>query len=250
LVFLGLAALYGVGFTLMCLMVMEGDYPPPPPDELARSRRDVVAAVIAYCRQSFANPHYLWIYFSTMFAAVSFGAVNSFSVFYAKSIGLGLFRYGEYQALTYFISLVLAYPLGALADRVHPLRVGIAVMLVYAAVTLWGGMFATTPQTFAVGFIAHGVASGAFYTVQIPIFQRLLPHATFGQHFAAATLIERLGFVILPPTVGAVLDATGNDYRITFTSAGLLAVAAFATLLVVHRRFARLGGSRGYIAPE
>jgi MFS family permease len=252
IVFIGLAVLYGVGFSLMCLMVKEGEYPPPPPDSLTQTRRtgDVIAAMVAYCRQSFADPHYLWIYIGTMFAAVSFGAVNSFSVFYAKSIGLGLVRYGEYQALTYMISLVLAYPLGALSDRIHPLRVGIAVMGMYAAVTLWGGMFATTPQTFAIAFISHGVASGAFYTVQIPIFQRLFPQGKFGQHLSAAKLLERLGFVILPPAVGLLLDATGNEYRYTFASAGVIAVVAFLSLLVVYRSVMRMGGTRGYIAPE
>ena len=251
LVFLGMAGLYAVGFTLMCFMVKEGDYPPPD-DSLDgfRGRGGVFAAVAAYIRESFARPHYLWIYTAVMLGLIAFGPVNSFSVFYAKSIGLGVAGFGKYLALTYLISMILAYPLGALADRLHPLRVGIAVMGVYAVVALWGGIYATTPATFAVAFVAHGVASGAFYTVQVPIFQRLFPRAKFGLHFSAANLVRGLGFVIVPAYVGRILDASGHVYRHTFTASGIVAVAAFVALLLFHRRFMRMGGPKGYIAPE
>jgi MFS family permease len=251
LVFLGMAVLYGIGFTLMCVMVKEGEYPPPDePLDRWRERGGVFAAIEAYVRESFARPHYLWIYAAVMLGLISFGPVNSFSVFYAKSIGLGVVGYGEYLALTYFISMILAYPLGALADRLHPLRVGIAVMAIYAAVTLWGGIFATTPTTFAIAFVGHGVASGAFYTVHVPIFQRLFPRAKFGLHFSAANLVRGLGFVIVPAVVGRLLDKTGHVYRYTFTASGLVAVAAFVVLLLFHRRFMLMGGPKGYVAPE
>lgn len=253
LVFFGLAALYGVGFTLMCLMVKEGRYPPPPAPLVRQGRREggwLLAAAIGYFRECFRNPHYLWIYIATTLAALSFGPVNSFGLFYAKSVGLGLERYGKYLALTYVISFAMSYPLGALADRVHPLRVGIVSMAAYAAVTLWGGVFATTPGSFAVAFVGHGITSGAFFTVQVPIFQRLLPASKFGQFYSAANLLVNLGFIVLPPTVGLALDAMGSGYRLTFLTSGILGVLAFLSLIVVYRRFMRMGGPAHYVAPE
>jgi MFS family permease len=216
----------------------------------AENGQGTIASIIAYFRESFSSRHYVLIYVATTLAALAFAPVNSFAVLYARSIGLGMERYGKYLALTYVISFVLSYPLGALADRLHPLRVGIATLLIYAAVALWGGIFAHTPATFALAFVGHGVVSGAFYTVQVPIYQRLLPASKFGQFYSAANLLVGLGFVVLPAVVGLLLDATGNVYRYTFLSGGLLALAAFASLIVVYVRFMRMGGPKGYVAPE
>ena len=240
-----------VGFTLMCLMVREGQYPPPPePLTTPGEPPGTIASVIAYFRESFSNPHYVWIYVATTLAALAFAPVNSFAVLYAKSIGLNMARYGKYLVLTYIISFILSYPLGALADRFHPLRVSIATLILYGVVGFYGGVFAHTPTTFAVAFVAHGVVSGLFYTVQVPVYQRLLPAGKFGQFYSAANLLVGLGFVILPPAIGFMLDVTGNVYRYTFLSGGVLSVLAVASLLAVHTRFMRMGGPKGYVAPE
>ena len=250
-IFLGLAILYAVGFTLMCLMVKEGQYPPPPePLTTPGEPPGTIASIIAYFRESFSSWHYVLIYIATTLAALAFAPVNSFAVLYAKSIGLGMERYGKYLVLTYIISFILSYPLGSLADRFHPLRVCIVTLVLYTAVGFYGGFFARTPQSFAIAFVAHGVVSGLFYTVQVPVYQRLLPAGKFGQFYSAANLLVGLGFVILPAAIGLMLDATGNVYRYTFLSGGLIAVTAAVTLLAVHARFMRMGGPKGYVAPE
>lgn len=247
-IFIGVALLYAVGVTLMCLKVKEGAYPPPEP--MTRRKGIPLAPVWAYFKDTFSNPHYRWIYVATTLATLAAGPVNTFSVFYAKSLGMDMGLYGKYLALTYVISFCLSYLLGWLADRFHPLRIATLSIGLYAAAMLLGGVFARTPGTFAVAFVAHGVLSGCLFTTIVPTFQLLFPKARFGEFYSASGLLSSLTFVALPPAVGAMLDATGHVYRYTFLTSGVVALLGFLGLLVVHQRFMALGGPKGYVAPE
>jgi MFS family permease len=239
-VFLGLAVLYAIGFTAMCLRVREGQYPPPEPMPMNERRDGAFAPVVAYFKESFSNPFYVWLYAGTTLAALAFVPVNSFTVLFARSLGMSMETYGRYLALTYVISFALSYGLGWLADRFHPLKVGIVSIALYAVAMIYGGLFATTPKTFAAAFVLHGVVSGCFFTVQVPIFQRLLPAAKFGQLFSAANLLLQLGSVLLPLTMGRYLDVTGNVYRHTFLAGGVIALLGTVSLIEVQRRAKRL----------
>jgi MFS family permease len=250
-IFIGLALLYGLGFILMCVFVREGNYPPPDPRP-PRPRGNIVDVVKsvgewvkAYFRECFADRYYLWIYGAMMLGAMAFGPVNSFGVLYAKSLGVPMAAYGNLLVITYMISFALSYALGWAADRFHPLRVGAWSMALYAAANLWAGFVATTPATFAVAFVAHGVISGCFYTVQVPIFQRLFPVAKFGQLYSAANLVGGSGLVLVPAAAGLMLDETGYVYRYTYLFGGWIALFGFVTMLVVDRMRARREGHSG-----
>jgi MFS family permease len=249
-IFLGLGTLFGLGFTLMCLRVKEGEYPPPPPPgpRLSLARR-LVDPVRAYLAECFAQPYYLWVFLALMLGNLAGGPVNSFSVFYAKSLGLDMTYYGRLLVVTYSCSLALSFFIGWLADKFHPLRLGIASLAAYAALMLWGAWAATDPRWFAIAFVAHGVLTGIFFTGTASLGQRLFPRAKFAQFASAAGILGALGYLVLPAALGAYLDATGRAYRHTFALSGLLALLGLSAFLVVWRRFRALGGPRDYVAP-
>lgn len=244
-IFLGVGLLYGVGFPLMCLNITEGKYPPPAP---AADR--VGAGMVTYVRECYGQSYYMLLFAGMTLAAVSFGPVNAFSVFYAKSVGMSMDSYGKYLALTYAISLVLSYFLGVLADRFHPLRTSIAAAVLYAGAMFWGGFAADTPAAFAVAFVLHGVLSGVYATVSASLGQRLFPRAKFAQFASAGGILTAVAFFVTPALVGGILDASGHAYRITFWAAGILAAGAVFVLLAVEARFRKLGGPTGYHPPE
>lgn len=249
-IFLGLGLLYGVGFTLMCLFVKEGAYPAPPPPAPRRSLGErFVKPVRDYFRECYANPYYLWVFLALMLGTLAAGPVNTFSVFYAKSLDMSMDRYGNLLVITYGCSLVLAFFLGWLADRFHPLRLGIATLAAYAAVMIWGGFAATTPETFSVAFVAHGVLTGTFFTGTASIGQRLFPRSKFAQFSSAAGIVAGFGFMALPPALGYFLDATGRVYRHTFALSGILSALALVSFVIVFLKWRRLGGDRDYQAP-
>lgn len=247
-IFLATGLFYGIGFTLMCLMVREGEYPPPPP--LSESAvPGPVAAIRTYFRECFTTPYYVLLFLGLVVSQIAFAPFNSFGIFFARQAGLELEEYGRYLSASFVVSFVLAYFLGALADRFHPLRTGIACIGLYALVAFAGGLFVEDATTFAIAFVGHTVISGAYFTSTASIGQRLYPRLKFAQFASAAGLINGIFYITLPPTMGFLLDASGSNYNLTLFAGGLLAALGFGILLVVHSQFMRFGGPKNYVPP-
>ena len=243
-IFLGIALVYGAGFTSMCLKVKEGDYPAVPP-----GGGHPLASLKQYCRECFGNSYYLWFFATFGLPYVAFAPVNLFNIFFAKSIAMNLGSFGKYLALTYVISICLAYGLGSLADRFHPLRVSLFSIALYACVTLWGGLFARTPETFAIALVGHGVASGMWMTSVAGLPQVLLPKSRFAQFHSAIYITMNLGIMIYNPFMGLILDHFGHNYRLTYLAASVLSLLAFISGIILYRKFLNLGGMANYRAP-
>lgn len=250
-IFLGVGLLFGVGFSIMCLMVKEGEYPPPAPREPGAGSfsKSFLVPAKTYLRECYANPFYIWVFLALMLGGVMAMPVNTFSVFYAKSVGLDMDRYGQLLVITYCFSLVLSYVLGWLADRFHPLRIGLVALVLYAITMIWGGFMATEAKVFSIVFVIHGVLTGTYFTGTASLGQRLFPRAKFAQFASAAGILGAVGFMLVPPALGWFLDSTGQVYRYTFLLGGLLAVLAAAAHVIVLSKFKQLGGDRDYRPP-
>jgi len=250
-IFLAIAAVYGVGFTIMCLKVKEGEYPPPPqPEWIPGAAGGFLPAVQTYFKECFGKSYYLWFFAMMATAALAYGPVNVFCLFYAKSINVSVDFYGKCLALTYVISLVLAYPLGALADRFHPMRVSLATLGLYAITALWGGLYARDAVTFGIAFTAHGVLAGAYFTASASMGQKLLPRSRFAELMSASGIVASLCYISVAFLSGIILDHTGHVYRYTFYAGAGIAAVAVMLNLIMHRKFIALGGSKNYVAPE
>jgi MFS family permease len=247
--FAAIGTLYGVGVVMMCLMVKEGEYPPPP-DVQPGERKNFFAAVKVYFKECFSKPYYLWLFIGMTLSGMCFAPINIFSSLFAHSLGISMKRYGNYVGTCYIISGCLAYPLGVLVDRLHPLRMVILALALYAAAMLGGIFYATTPTRFLIALMVHTVLSGCYYTTSASLGQRLLPHSRFAQFASAAGLVSSAASIVLPLLFGYALDLSGSQYRYTFLMSSSLAVVAAILMLTVHTRFMRLGGPQAYVAPE
>lgn len=263
LIFIWIAIVFGVGFTLMCLMVREGKYPPPtdyPDDHRAGG---FFSAVQVYFRECFSQPYYLMIFITGTLAGLAFSPINSWSLLYAKQLSLGLgnwevggigighwrLGYGGILTLTYICSLGLAYPIGSLVDRFHALRVSIAAMLLYGCSSGISFFLISNSERFGWALLVHGVLSGTYFTAAASIGQHLLPRSRFSQFASASGLVSATAGLIVGPFLGAVLDWTGSNYRITFLFSSLFAFAAVTMWSLVYRRFMAMGGPGAYVAP-
>lgn len=247
-ILVGIGTVYGVGFMLMCLRVKEGEYPPPAEMD-AGQPPGFVAAVRTYARECFTQPYYLLVFVAMGLANLSFTPVNLFSIYSAESFGLSMEAYGKYVVVMYAISLVLAYPLGWMADRVHAIRMGLGAIAVYAVLMVVGWYGIVGPRSFGVVFLVHGVVSGCYFTGAAALAQMLFPKLKFAQFASAGALLLALANIGFGPLMGRLLDWLGHDYRYTFGVGALVALTALVFNLVVYRRFMALGGPKGYVAP-
>jgi len=249
-IFLGMGALYGIGFLSMCLNVKEGEYPARLPMDAGRNLHGTFQAVKTYFQECFGNTYYWWYFCATAVAGMATGPVNLYSIFYATSVHMAPGTYGNCLTLTYAVSLILAWPLGWLADNVHPLRIGIVVLFLYALVTLWGGIFANDSQMFAIALVAHGVVAGTWATAMASLGQRMLPKAEFAQFASAGGIIGSVAWITLAPVSGYFLDRLNHDYRYTFFMGFTLSVLGLIGFIIVHAKFMAQGGPKNYVAPE
>ncbi len=249
-IFIGIGLLYGVGFTVMCLKVKEGTYPPPPDEPLPGSAGGFFSAAKVYFRDCFGHSYYLWFFGVMSLCAIAGSPVNLFSVFYARSVNMSMGDYGTCLALTYLISLVLAYPLGALADRFHPLRVSLVAMGLYVLTSLWGGLYADNARNFGIIFVVHGVLMGTYFTASASLAQKLLPRQRFAELNSACGILISVTSIVVPPSIGLLLDQSGHVYRYTFYAGAGISVVALACGGVLYRKFMALGGPSSYRPPE
>jgi MFS family permease len=251
LIFLGTGALFGLGFTLMCLKVKEGEYPPVLPMDKRRDIRGLLHATKTYFQECFSVPYYRWIFAYGAVAAQLTAPIAPFIFYFSKSPGINLATdsFGKYQALTYVFSLCLAYPLGAIADRFHPIRATMCALALYAMGTLWGALYARDQTTFTIAFVLNGVLAGVYFTVSASMGQRLLPRAEFAQFSSAGGIISGISGMVFTPLMGLCLDSVHHNYRYTFLISAILSVVALIGLTIVHREFMKLGGPDHYKAP-
>lgn len=243
--FLGIAAVYFVALMVMCAFVKEGAYPPPPAEA-----HGVAHKVRAYVRECGQVPFYRSVFITMAVAALAFIPVNIFSLFAAKSYGIETGAYGKSLALTYVISFGLAFPIGWLTDRFHPMRTGFVTLVLYGVAMFFALWLVRGPETFLVMFVVHGVASGMYFTATAGLLPVLFPRLQFSQFFSATNIfINALG-MIAPPIFGKVMDLTHHNYRLMFLFAGLIAFTGGACWLRLNRGFHRHGGVKGYAPPE
>jgi len=249
LILVGLGTVYGLGLAVMCCFVREGEYPPPDmsTEGGAPGLRE---AIKTYARECFTHSYYWWIFAWLALSGLMSWPVNLYSVYAAESFGLSMETYGRYLVATYACSLVLAYPLGWLADRLHPIRVALVSLGLYGVVMSIGFFRITGPGSFGVIFLLHGVLGGCYFTGAAAINQVLFPKSKFAQFASAAGLIGAVVNIGFGPLLGLLLDRLGRDYHYTFGIGGLLGLASFVVGLAVYRRFNALGGTKNYVAPE
>jgi MFS family permease len=242
-----IGALYGIGFTVMCLRVKEGEYPPPAPVEAANP---VLLALKDYWHGCFSRPYYLLVFLFLGLANLAFVPVNLFGIFAAQTYGMTMETYGRYLVVTYLCSFSLAYPLGWCADRWHSLRIGLAALAIYTLAMGVGFLMITDARSFGWFFLAHGVLSGAFFTAIASLPQMLFPRIRFAQFAAAAGLVAALFNISLGPLLGGWMDWLGNQYRYVFLVGSCIGLVGFLLGLWLHARWQSFGGRQNYQAPE
>jgi len=235
-----IAAIFAAGFLLLCAGVREPSYPPP-----AAERRSLLGRLRA---EREGAP---W-FFILLFAAVGMAVIcvlpvniNGYNAMAQFNVDRG--SYGQAIALTYCISILLAWPLGWLADRVHPMRIGLVTLALYAIGMLLAWMFVSSRESYLFWLVVHGVLAGVFLTGTASLLPLVLPRERFSELAAFSASVTAILAMFLAAGTGFVLSWSGKDFRLIFLVSGLTATCAvvlWATAMNAHER--RAGSLRSY----
>lgn len=262
LMFALIGLLFGGGFTLMCLKVKEGNYPPPPVDEalleasgtgfipwLVSFLRRFFHAAGTYLRECYSHPYFLMMFAMFVLAGLTFNPINSFSYRYAMQLKMSDGDYGFLIAVSYLVSLTIAFPLGMTVDKVHAFRAAIFTMGLYTITMLLGSLFVHDAPSFGWAFIGHTILSGTYFTCAASLPQQLYPRSKYSQYASAGGILGSLAGLAFAPSIGGVMDLTNNNYHLTFWFGLVLSILTIALMLLLYRRFNAYGGRQAYLAP-
>ena len=258
--FFAVAILYGAAFMMMTWKVKEGEYPPPAPVV----RTSLLTWVRVFAAQCLSHKIYRLVFAYSGILAFA-GSIGMFTIFMAQSVGVTLDQYGKVIGAAGFVGMLLMYPMGALVDRFHPLRVMLAAKISFCAVTsvLFVFLFwEFSPQTafwIYAGAAAIAIPVNVANTAaSLPMVMQIFPKENFGQFCAANAMAGCVGGIAGGLAAGIFLDfiktfcAPGSTFYYRFVPVWqfLLMFLGIGMLLLVIREWKRLGGDATYAPPD
>jgi len=227
-ILVAIALIFGLTIPLMCLMVREGDYPPPAvQDDAARGRLTLARTQLLQCC---AQRRILWAFAAFMLAAVTFVPFNTFSLHYALGLGLSRTELGELTATAYAVSIFSAIAIGWLVDRRGAVRVAAAMMLLYCAIALGGWLLVDGAASFRYFYVTHVICSGAYFTAAAAMPLALFSREEFVRYNSSKDIAVACANILVGSCIGPLLDHSGHDYRLTLGSAAVFSLLALGCL--------------------
>lgn len=247
--FLILSAVFGSSMVVLALFIREGEYPPPPPRPKGNALQKSWQSSIAFIKDCWGNPYYRWVMAMLCIDDIAFNSVNLYSLLHAKSLDMSLQTYGTCLSAQYIIGLLLAYPIGALADRYHPFRVSAVFLFLYGLGALWSGLYISDTTTFVIGFMLHGIFATSYNTAAASMGYRMLARSKYMILAAGQGIVGTVITMLVMPMLGYLLDATDSQYRYSYLVGAGYVLLGLPLYVIVYRKFLALGGPNHYVAP-
>ena len=259
-IFVGAALLYLVGFGMACLMIKEGEYPPPEGENDSSGKG--LKGIKTFFRESFSHKFYWFKFLSTSFSAIV-GAIGMFSIFFNREMGLSLDQIGKINAIGSIAMMAAMYFMAIFVDRWHPLRIWV-YGVVFGVLSNFMSMvwiFVTLPGNYFfwmnLGNVLIGTFLGALVGVAgLPSEMRIFPQSRFGQFCSAQAMLRSIFSMISGILAGLFIDLVrnlchGSDYAYRFIFLWITVFSAISAIFTikVYREWYRLGGDRHFHPP-
>lgn len=184
------------------------------------------------------------------------GSLNGDLHLWDIDAGVSLYKGGRMGSFFGIVGLLLAYPLGSLVDRYHPIRIMIFGSLLVA------------PLPFISYFVVHDYMSlvwlevfkvpvfGLVGAAGIPLLISLFPREKFGQMCSANGLVKQASMLVLGPIGAVFMDYVTqktlltDNFRYGFLWQGFGFTLYALALMLIYWQWKKLGGDKGYVAPE
>ncbi|MFI6702196.1 nitrate/nitrite transporter [Streptomyces sp. NPDC050509] len=236
------SALAGVVVLVLLLLFLkdhpEGHEPPPAEHAGAAYVRKQIAA-------SWREPGTrlgMWVHFTTQFPAMFFLLLWGMP-FLVEAQGLSRAVAGELLTLIVLSNMVVGLVYGQVIARHHAARVPLALGTVGATALVWATIV-TYPGDHAPMSLLITLCAvlGACGPASMIGFDFARPANPPGRQGTASGIVNMGGFTASMTTlfaVGVLLDATGDNYRIAFSSVFVLQAIGIVQILRLRSRTAR-----------
>ena len=245
-----IGGLYFTAFTLLCLFVKEGKYPPV--TDRVETKEGVLKKakeyIQLYFRECYSHRIFTMLFITTGLTQASCICRNMFNLLFAtKELGMTAGEYGKVIAWGSLVAAVVVLPIGRIMDKVHPIRVFLFSGFVVIVMNFWGYFFVHDAKSFTI----IGISIALIYAIQFlsmtPLLIALVPTEKFGQFSSANSMINCLIMLFASYLGGFCTDLFG--YRMIFVWDFILTVAATGTLLFVFHEWQKFGGQKHYVPP-
>lgn len=239
--FAGSAAAGVVVFVLLVLFLKdhpEGHEPAPAGHRGAAFVRRQIAA-------SWREPGTrlgMWVHFTTQFPAMVFLLLWGMP-FLVEAQGLSRAAAGELLTLVVLSNMVFGLVYGQTVARRHGARLPLALGTVAATAVLWAATLAVPADTAPMWLlVVLCTVLGACGPASMIGFDFARPANPPERQGTAAGITNMGGFTASMTTlfaIGVLLDATGGDYAVAFSSVFVLQAVGVSQILRLRRRAAR-----------
>lgn len=225
-IYLTLGILYFLAFFFMCRYVKEGEYPPPPAET---AREGLIDTLRSYFRECFGKPFYLLIFGRMAFWQMGMTA-GTFVTFFGKDLGLDLTQIGRINAANLLVMTIVLYPMGALVDRLHPVRMHLLALLLIPAISLCFFFFARSYWSFMLLSVLIAPAMALMSASMFPLINSVFPKDRFGQFCSAQALLVAVAIMAGSYLAGEFMDLV-KDYRFLYVWMSVFQACAAACML-------------------
>ncbi len=236
-------------FMAMCVMVREGEYPPPPEPPKGNVLIRAVDGVKVFARECFfSHPFYFWFFLVTALNEVSIICRNMFAILFStETLHLSVKDVGIIGFWGAVLGLALTLPLGWLVDKFRAIWVYTSGMVLVIVASVSGYFFVNDFKTQFIITMITGVVYAIQNIANLPLFIDMLPKDRYGQFCSAQAVFRSIIMVISTVIAGVYIKHFG--YRHMYVWDAVVTSIAFAGMFVVFRWWRKLGGPEHYTAP-
>lgn len=252
LIYVSCALVYGISFLWMCWKVREGGYPPP----VHAQKLGLIGSIRVYFRECYSHPHYLYFNARNALAMVA-GVMGVYGIFIVRDeIGLPLAVIGKTVGVCSVVSAVLLYPMGALCDRFHPIRVLLAAMVLQLPLSVLCFFFLKNHQTYFFFQVVTVPIATLITASEMPMFATVLPRERYGQFGSANQIATSAAVIAGSLAAGWLMDwitvkgTVVAHYRYLYFWIFACQSGAVVFMVLLYRSWRRHGGPDHYVAPD
>ena len=250
-IYIGAAVFYFIGFMSMCLMVREGEYPPPQ----NQHRMGLIEAIRLYFRECFSNRHYL-LYYARNASSVIAGLCSIYTIFLLRdSLGISLDFIGKVAAWAHLVAAGLLIPMGFVTDWLNPFRATLIATLLFLPFNGLNFLFLYDESSYVRLTLLHLVITSLLNASDLPLAAMVPPRERYGQFSSAGGMITAFVVIGLSPVAAWYTDwmtAKGTivaNYRYGYLWALSWQFVSTVLFIFFYRSWRKHGGPNNYQPP-